>query len=113
MEAKLCCASVTFYTLTLLADFDQRLRFDLETLRLLVRRPTMAALLKIILILLAVPPLSHFYGLTGMTLALGATYGLVLLPWSLTRSLRTVSYVRRHFCRNLRLPADRDLRLVA
>lgn len=81
------------FTLTLLADFDQRLRFDLETLRLLVRRPTMAALLKIILILLAVPPLSHFYGLTGMTLALGATYGLVLLPWSLTKTGRTESYI--------------------
>ena len=81
------------FTLTLLADFDQRLRFDLETLRLLVRRPTMAALLKIILILLAVPPLSHFYGLTGMTLALGATYGLVLLPWSLKKTSPTQSYI--------------------
>ena len=73
------------FTLSLLADFDQRFRFDLETVRLMMRRPTLIAFLKIILILISIPPLSYFYGLTGMILALAIISGLVLLPLSLLR----------------------------
>lgn len=71
------------FTLSLLADFDQRSRFDLETVRLMMRRPTLVAFLKFILILISIPPLSYFYGLTGMILALAIIFGLVLLPLSL------------------------------
>lgn len=74
------------FTLALLADFDQRFRFDLETIRLMMRRPTLVAFLKIILTLISIPPLSHFYGLTGMVFALATVYGLVLLPLSLLRT---------------------------
>jgi O-antigen/teichoic acid export membrane protein len=73
------------FTLSLLADFDQRFRFDLETVRLMMRRPTLVAFLKIILILISIPPLGHFYGLTGMVLALATVFGLILLPLSLLK----------------------------
>lgn len=72
------------FALALLADFDQRFRFDLETVRLQIRRPTFAACLKILLIVLLVPWLSHQYGLLGMAGALGAVYGIFLLPISLS-----------------------------
>jgi len=51
----------------------------------MMRRPTLIAFLKIILILISIPPLSYFYGLTGMILALAIISGLVLLPLSLLR----------------------------
>jgi len=60
------------FSLSLLADFDQRFRFDLETIRLQMTRPTLAAFLKIFLIFLFVPYLSYQYSLLGMTAALGA-----------------------------------------
>jgi O-antigen/teichoic acid export membrane protein len=80
------------FTFALLADFDQRFRFDLETIRFQIRRPTIAAFLKIFLILSLVPFFSHLYGFLGMILALAAVYGLFLLPLSLSSAILPAGY---------------------
>jgi len=80
------------FTFALLADFDQRFRFDLETIRFQIRRPTIAAFLKIFLILSLAPFFSHLYGLLGMTLALAAVHGLFLLPLSLSSFIFPAGY---------------------
>ena len=80
------------FTLALLADFDQRTRFGLETLRLQIRRPTFASFTKVFLLLLSIPPLIHFYGLTGMSMALAVVYAVILLPLSISKTLFPNSY---------------------
>jgi O-antigen/teichoic acid export membrane protein len=80
------------FTLALLADFDQRTRFGLETLRLQIRRPTFASFAKVFLLLFSIPFLTYFYGLTGMSVALGAVYAVFLLPLSISKGLFPNSY---------------------
>jgi len=80
------------FTLALLADFDQRTRFGLETVRLQIRRPTFASFLKVSLLLLSIPFLIHFYGLMGMSIALGFVYAVVLLPLSISKTIFPNSY---------------------
>jgi O-antigen/teichoic acid export membrane protein len=84
--------ALPLFTLALLADFDQRARFGLETLRLQIRRPTFASFLKVFLLLLSIPFLIHFYGLTGMSMALAVTYAVFLLPLSISKTLFSNSY---------------------
>ena len=78
---------IPIFCVGLLLDFDQRVRFGFDSIRLHFRRPTGAACLKTFLILLGLPLFSHFYGLTGMTAALAALYGLVLLPLTFAKNL--------------------------
>jgi len=80
------------FALALFADFDQRFRFDVETTRLQMKRPTAAAFAKVFLILAFVPFLSHDYGLLGMAMALGVVYILFLLPLSLSSAFFPSSY---------------------
>jgi len=68
------------FALGLLADFDQRLRFDLEATRFQLNRPTLASFIKIASTLLCVPLCSVVYGLSGMVAALSAIYALLVLP---------------------------------
>jgi len=80
------------FSLALLADFDQRARFGLETCRLQMNRPTLAVFLKVVLLLLLTPALSRWYGLQGMALGLWIVFALVLLPLSLLKTLLPNSY---------------------
>ena len=86
------CWVLPLFTFGLLADFDQRIRFSMDAIRLQMWRPTIAAVLKVSLILLLVPWMSRFYSLTGMTLALAIISGLVLLPISLVGIFPQTSY---------------------
>ena len=81
------------FTLALLADFDQRIRLSLDSIRLQMRRPTAAAFLKTFMLILAVPYLSHQYGLIGILVAQVIVCGLILLPMSLTGFFSRNSYV--------------------
>ena len=71
------------FALALLADYDQRLRFDVETIRLQMRRPLLAAFLKNVLLLALLPVFGQTLGLGGMILALCLVYNGLMSPLSL------------------------------
>jgi len=77
----------------LLLDFDQRIRYSFDSIRLHLKRPTAAVCLKAIFILLGLPFFTHFFGLTGMVLALAGFYGLILLPLSFVKGVFGDSFV--------------------
>ena len=78
---------------SLLLDFDQRIRYGFDSLRLHLRRPTAAACLKTFLILLGLPICIHLFGLIGMVAGLAALYGLILLPLAFAKNLFPGSFI--------------------
>lgn len=75
------------FCIGLLLDFDQRIRYSFDSIRLHLKRPTAAACLKTFFILLGLPILIHSFGLIGMAAGLAALYGMILWPLAFVRNL--------------------------
>ena len=78
--------TLLIFALALFAEVDQRFRLDVESLRLLLRRPLWASVIKIALLSLMVPLFSKLFGLDGLVISVFLSYTIVslvifILPW--------------------------------